>query len=349
MTASAVHTPFVDSAGAPHGRLWRKEILRKGPIAYRGGTVDLNDELVGQIRAAFDEGALNQTPVQLADAQNTHTLDPERFRGDVVALEETPESLFALLSLSPEGDKAVRDNPRLGVSARIVQDHTRHDGKHFKAALEHVLMTLNPVLTGLKPWQEVTLANPDLPVVDLTSATYSQQGAPMDGPTLTAPPAADADEDLTEEEWEALMRSAAEYVEPDPAPEVATPPGPTSLALATGATAAAIELANSQVVAANARIAALEAENRRVAWEHERDAYVAAGTPPILVELAASVLNAPLDLAHGSPDYAGAVRKMLDATKGLIDFGVIGSSDQPTETDAAAAIADAFISQYGGF
>lgn len=357
MTTTALHTPVVASQGSRHGRLYRKEILRKGRINYEGQLVDIDDALCGEIRRAFDEKAFDQAAVQLADAQNTHTEDPERFRGEVVALEETPQSLFALVSLSEEGQKVVDANPNLGVSARIVRDHRRIDGKSWPAALGHLLMTINPRMTGMGPWTQVALAHPEIPVVDLTSATY-QQGAPMETSTQT-PPAAGAGNpddtgDLTEEEWEALMRSAEEY-ETAP-PTIESPATPTSLSVPaqlgqvdlSPQALAAIELANTQVASANARIAALEAQNRQQRWEIERDTYIAAGVPPHLVELAAGVLNAPIDLSNGASPSATVVRQMLDGMKGLIDFGVIGTSEQLTEDDATKAFVDTFIDQYGG-
>ena len=63
------------------------------------------------------------------------------------------------MAASDEGAKVLRENPKLGVSARIVESYQRADGRHFTAALQHVLGTLDPRIPACargKPWKPAT-------------------------------------------------------------------------------------------------------------------------------------------------------------------------------------------------
>src|SRR5689334_20837369 len=88
-------TPAVELSNT----LYRKQILPKGRIKYNGQELDLNDQLFEEIQTAFNEGALDQVPLQLADDSNKHTMAPERFGGEVKGLELTANGLDAILSV----------------------------------------------------------------------------------------------------------------------------------------------------------------------------------------------------------------------------------------------------------
>src|SRR5205809_7930654 len=59
------------------------------------------------------------------------------------------DGLYIQAELTDRGEQVLRDNPYLGVSARIVENYNRSDGKFYKAAVQHVLGTLDPRLPGL--------------------------------------------------------------------------------------------------------------------------------------------------------------------------------------------------------
>jgi hypothetical protein len=62
----------------------------------------------------------------------------------------------------------------LGVSARIVENYSRSDGKFFPAAIQHVLGTLDPRIPQLGSWEQVELANnPGTTVYDLSGSDWS--------------------------------------------------------------------------------------------------------------------------------------------------------------------------------
>lgn len=353
----ALHCPPTDLAGeVGTGRLWRKQILRKGRIDYLGRPIVFDDAYLQDLQRAFDERALDQVPLQFADAANAHTEDPERTRGQVVALERTPDGLDAIVALSEDGERVVRDNPGLSVSARILEDHRRVDGKAWPRALAHVLATINPRITGMRPWAQVALSNPDVPVVDLTSATLTERGQSMaeltdeqvagllallDKPN-TDPPAAD-DGDLSDAEWEALLADAtADADTPEETPE------PVLAGAALSAEAqTAISLANANAQQAQQTAQALQADLERANWAREAQGYVEAGCMPALVELAGQVIAPPVDLANSPADPASVVRRMVEATRGYVDFSVVGSTQADPDAETNALV-KAWTDNFGG-
>ena len=162
------------------GRLFRKQVLRHGEIDYKGRKLSFDRPLMEQLVASFDAGAFDQVPLVLANEDNQHNEDPDRFRGEVKAFELTDDGLDAIVELTDEGAELVRRNPRLGVSARIVEALERADGKQFGRAIRHVCATLDPKLNGMRPWESVSLSVRWGPqdgdqVIDLSRSTYMPQ------------------------------------------------------------------------------------------------------------------------------------------------------------------------------
>ena len=185
-----VLTPFTAAEAVELGnRLWRKRLLPVGEIDYKGRTLKFTRGYLGQVVKAFQDRAYDQVPFQLADAQNTHTNDPERTRGEIAEMVVrdttacTWNGLWIRLKPTDNGDKVLRENPNLGVSARIVEGYERADGKKFPAAIQHVLGTLDPRIPGLGPWQAIEAASP-VPdtVLDLSASTFARR-------SRTQPPA----------------------------------------------------------------------------------------------------------------------------------------------------------------
>jgi hypothetical protein len=96
--------------------------------------------------------------------------------------------------------------PDIGISARIVEDHERGDGKFFPAAIKHVLATLDPRMTGMRPWQAIdATGDSDGEVIDLTGTEYETPEPPTDAPTQPVQPApADPGASTTEDTHMAL-------------------------------------------------------------------------------------------------------------------------------------------------
>ena len=183
---SSLLTPYDRGDAKPAGRnLFRKQLLPVARIDYKGRTIDFTRDYLAGLVKAFNDRAYDQVAFQLADAQNTHTEDPERFRGEIAALELTDDGLDVIVAATDDGAKVLRDNPRLGVSAKIVEDYGRADGKFFTRALKHVLGTLDPRMTGMAPWEAVDAANDEGDVVDLTALEYATPVTVVPGTTYT--------------------------------------------------------------------------------------------------------------------------------------------------------------------
>lgn len=187
---SAVLTPFHGSPAVELGnRIWRKRVLPVGDVEYKGRLLHFTRDYLGQLVAAFQSRAYDQVPFQLADAANTHTNDPERTRGEITAMELGDDGLWVTAQLTPEGEQVLAANPRLGVSARIVEEYARSDGARFPAAIQHVLGTLDPRIPGLGPWQAIEAATPQADtVVDLSALTFAgEEASPSASPPVPFP------------------------------------------------------------------------------------------------------------------------------------------------------------------
>lgn len=120
-----------------------------------------------------------------------------------------------------------------------------------------------------------------------------------------------------------------------------------------------IDLANASAREANAR--ATEALRRAADadWSRERADYLAAGVPPVLLDLAAPILNRPdsfeVDLSNEggkvkSVNVGEIFRKFLDETKGTIDMSNEsghGGGWQQGDADPDAETLAAWDAQFG--
>lgn len=190
MTTTAIHTPQATATGAVvnlsgKGKVWRKQILPLGSINYEGRQIRFDSAYHQELVRNFRKGAFPQVPFQLADAKNRHNNDPERTRGELVDLRAEQDGLYAYVNLT--NPTVVLNNQKLGVSCRIVEDYSREaDGKYFGKSLQHVLGTLDPRVTGLKPWEAVELANGQVTdTIDLSCQFYTKDGGEMPDGTET--------------------------------------------------------------------------------------------------------------------------------------------------------------------
>lgn len=363
----ALQLPFRHGAPTKVGkRIFRKQILPIGSIDYMGRKLDFTREYLADLSASFNDGAYDQVPFMLAPADNSHTLDPERFRGEVKGLELSEDGLDMIVEMTEEGAAVVANNPRLGVSARIVEDLTKADGRGYSRAVQHVLGTHDPRVTGLKPWQTVNLSTDDITVVDLTAATY--KGAAMEPLTdeeiaaaralLAKEAAAKAEADKNTKTPEEIAAEEQSTLDAEIEAKVAAAIAEAEEVVDDAATAgASLTAEQKQAIdlstAANARAtealsgqAALRAELDATKAASEGAAYIAAGVPPILVELATPLLTGThvIDLAAGPLDATGVVRKMLDECKGFIDLsGETPAAMKPT--DEEKVLLDAWTAQ----
>lgn len=317
------------SMDAEDGKLafW-KQILPKRQIHYtaKDGTrrlLNFDDKYLHDLAT---NAAVDTVGFLLADKDNAHTMDPERFRGQVAKFEVREDGLYGKIVFpNREAAAAVIANPNLGVSARIREGVERSDGSKMSRGIIHVLGTLDPQVGGMSGWQHADLSNTDENLLDLTTETY-EDGTTMTN-TLTKPVSeyTDADIDaMTEEEVEVFLAAlAAEF--PGILDEYEddlndNEQGPTvSLS---NESRTEIDLARSEARAARVELA-------QTRWTAMRDAYMSAGVPVDLLDLSEPIFNRPsefvVDLSNDGGDEINVgeiVRKLLDAAKGTIDLSV---------------------------
>lgn len=319
-------TPTDDGQAVELSRtLFRKKILPKGTINYKGRKIEFNDAYLTDLAAAFHDQAYDQVPFMLADKENRHTMDPERFRGECKGVEVADDGLYGTFDLSAEAAAMVKENPKLGVSARIVEGYDRADGKSYPRAMQHVLGTLDPRLPGLGAWTEVALSGYDSSdnVLDLTAEEF-------EGASTVAKTEDETIDGLPREEYEALLASLdlGDEDEDDNDPDDGAPVTGQAqerepvVATLSNEDRTTLDLANEQ-------IAELKRSRAADKFEADKREYVRQGVPPALVELARPVLEAPdgfvLDFSNGvngdeKVDAAHIVRQLLDSAVGYLDL-----------------------------
>lgn len=205
-------TPVVtDLAEKVARKRFRKKILPLGTITYKGQKIDFNKQYLEDLVQSFTEEAYDQVPFVLADEKNAHNELPERFRGEVDSLELTDDGLYGIVSTNKDGAKLLEDNPKLGISARIIEGLGKADGRVFRRAIRHVCGTLDPRVTGLGPWQPVDLsdeATDTIETVDLSAAHFDKENEMPRGSKSTKRKVGNRTIDLselTDEQFAALV------------------------------------------------------------------------------------------------------------------------------------------------
>ena len=171
----ALLTPFTGARAQQAGSRWRKKLLPLGTINYKGRVLNFDRDYLGGLVASFRQRAYDQVPFQLAGDENKHTNDVERTGGQITDMTLEPDGLWIEMQPTDRGARVLRDNPGLGVSARIVEDYGRSDGKKFPRAIQHVLATLDPRIPGMGGWQAVEAANDVQVTVDLSGEQFQEE------------------------------------------------------------------------------------------------------------------------------------------------------------------------------
>lgn len=171
------------------GRLFRKQILPVGSINYQGRRIDFTRDKLSAMADAFRSGAFDSVPLVMADTENRHTMDPRATTGEMVDVELTADGLDGVFRASDEAAKLLESYPKVGISARILEDYERADGKRFPAAIQHALITSDPRITGMRPWAAVNLSAEagGENVLDLSAETFAPAGGGQEGAMMPAP------------------------------------------------------------------------------------------------------------------------------------------------------------------
>lgn len=341
-TGDVVQLPLDQSEGAKLGRkLWRKQILPIGrSIQYQGETLDFTTELADQLINSFDAGAFETVPLVLADEENRHGENPERQRGQVVALERTDDGLNALIETDTRGSEIMQNNPKMGVSPRLFTEYVRgNDGKEFGTVLRHVALTLDPQVYGLKEWESVDLsADHGENVINLSASEYTTKGGEMSKETeVVETPAAETETPAAEDT--AGDEGRGETVD---------------LTAVNGKLTEAIDLANRAIAEKNELADKLHAQETEARLEKLQTGEFA--VPKSVIDLARPLVmrreSQVIDLtaADGTKsksDVSSEVFKMLEAMKviPLSEDGRVDLTANPA-TDADAAL-ESLREQFG--
>jgi hypothetical protein len=197
------------------GRLFRKQILPVGSINYKGRRIDFTRDKLAEMEQAFRSRAFDTVPLVFADKDNTHTMDPRATTGEMVDVELTADGLDGIFRASDEAAKLLESYPKVGVSARILENYERADGRSFPAAIQHALITSDPRITGMRPWEAVNLSVEVESTLDLTAETF----APVGGQEEVEM----AERSLTEDEIGRVVRAVIAQMQEGPEATAADP------------------------------------------------------------------------------------------------------------------------------
>lgn len=353
MTTTEVRTPFsVSAVELSSGGLFRKQILEFREIDYTdkfGKTrkITFDSEYGRNLIDAFQKRAYDQVTFQLADADNRHTNDPTRTGGEVVGVELSADGsgVDGILRLWGDGYRVVEANPKLGVSARMLENLTK-GGRHFPVALQHVLGTVDPQLSGMRPWEKVDsveLSTGPVPeFVDLSDSTYERSanmpertGGESETVTLelSAARAArltellDEDEALAElaDQLTALGINLDDVDELDDDDEEDDEEDENEEEPVTGE---AIQLANAQMDSLNGRVVELTNQLNQQRTANEVAEFQRRGLSPAVLEMAQPLLAVSpgvVELSNGvaadNVDPGTVIREVLNTVIELAESG----------------------------
>jgi hypothetical protein len=363
-----IRTPFTTGPAQQAGNgTWRKKVLPVGTVNYKGMTLNFDQAYLQRLATSFNDRAYDQVPFQIADAKNTHTNDPERFRGDVLGMDVKSDGLWVTVRPTPEGNRLLLSNPKLGVSARIVEEYERSDGKFYPAAIQHVLGTLDPRIPGLGAWETAAeLSNAPEMIIDLSAAQFAgEEGgslmpgldpdkaaklaqlleldpdalnamlAQMDDPGFTEEDDDNviaAIETMSDDEFAALQ---AEF-EIEDEPELVG----AGADLSNGYGMSSIDLTNYELAETQRQMSVLQGQHDLQAYENEKRTLANKhNVPTFITELARPLLEGTghvIEMSNGSGVDAGLVmRRVLQAFGGALQgLGLDSPVELGTQMDS---------------
>ena len=330
--SSTILTPFDFSEPVKAGRrrFW-KQVLPLTSIDYEGQKVDFDEPFHKDLELSFKEGAYDQVPLVFADSGNRHNMDPRNFAGDVLQVENRgKDGTWALIEADRAAARTIARNPKLGVSARIVQGIKKADGRTFNRAINHVLLTMNPRIGGMSPWKTVDLSGTTETeeVVDLTATEYTEGNA-MGKPTTAKSRRRQIDlSALDDEQFATLLDLATEAgvlddeeVDEDEDEgadlgEVEDPKAkkPTKKKSTTKVKVEkeveggdpdedeeedeeeddeSTDLSDPVKSETNATVRSMQIDLAEERWNNDREKFIDAGVPPFLLDLAGPILASP--------------------------------------------------------
>jgi hypothetical protein len=135
-------------------KLFRKELIRVGRYVRADDGLDLrvDAEDLEQWALTFQRMKSNGVKVPIP---STHTDDPDRNNGWVEEMFVEGDGLIGILRLI--GD-SIGLAGKTDVSIYFTRDFTDGAGNKYTLPIRHVALCTNPVVPGLKEWEEITLS-----------------------------------------------------------------------------------------------------------------------------------------------------------------------------------------------
>lgn len=354
--------------------VFEKQVLPWGKFNYKGTSFEITPEWADHAIKAHEERAFDQAVFALADENNSHHVDerPDRFGGEVLKFVKRSTGLNAIIKLTNKTAGLVRENKKLGVSVRFHNGYIREaDGRSWPVAIDQVLGTTNPRITGMAPWKQIALSN----VSDGESVEDSSNGEwnmpekkkedatdPVTGEGGNTSPTEDK-VTLTKDEYEKFkaMLAANENNDDDGDDDGDTDIDDIITELE-GDGVGTKQPAKVGLSAEAKRIIQLSNEIAKSNYERDALAWKQAGVPPAIVALAAPVLKSydevnvvtlSNDGKNKTVDARQVVREILDACKGTVKLsqeeGHVGRSTGAEQDEEFKAAYKNFLDEANQF
>lgn len=182
---SADDAALVELSRKPQGRVFRKQILKYGPLHYGGKTIDINEQFVDTMIANFSNNVCDIVQAPKAGPNNEHTEDPDRNVGEVINVVKNAKGAYVDIDVRTD-DADKMGKTLLGASAMLHMDYLdTASNKRVGPTLLHTALTNRPYVTGLEGFEEIVKMSADgadeVQMVLLTdeSETPTQEGTDM--------------------------------------------------------------------------------------------------------------------------------------------------------------------------
>lgn len=352
----------VELSGEGNKNVWEREILPYGKFHYKGREFDITPEWADNAIRAFKDGAVAQTWFHLADEKNSHDVDnrPDRYGGEVIELVKTNTGLTGRYRLTDKAASLVRDNPKLGVSARFTTNYTREaDSRRWPVVIDQVLGTLNPRIISSDTWKQVALSQvrEGEVVEDASGEVWN----------VTSPGNGGGNEEkvtLSKEEYEQFKALLSRTPGPGEPGTESGDDGDLDDVLKELEGDDQNTRVRTALSNANNSIGKLQREIAETRFEKEKSEYTAAGVPPAVVELARPILSSygevevvtlSNDGAESKVDARVQVRKILDELRGTVALSIEGghgvghrdSGDSDGDVESIIKDLESRMSQFG--
>lgn len=177
--------PFIELARTQTGKLFRKQILRKGEFVHPNDPTKklvIDDATMDKVVANFKADIVDIVQVPLCDERNRHSEAPDRNLGQVIDVTREGDKVFATIDARKNAEDFGKTY--IGASAMLNMDYAdTQTGKRHGPTLLHTAITNRPYIGNLDGFEEIVAASADstgaeTPVV-LTEVTEIEEEVSM--------------------------------------------------------------------------------------------------------------------------------------------------------------------------